>query len=550
MANILQPVSTSVQTVPISVFSDNPIVIAPEDYPNGQWSAEHAAMNRYWALWKGYTLEEKTKDKKALLYPMKLNMVAPTVVGHSSMVIGQVRDGRIVKFGISTSDGVPKNIAEETGNFMNQLWAVNNGDSIFLEMALFQQIFGGTYIKSAWTPNRKKFQLRFFGADPRAVFPVWDGDDYDRLVAVDIVHQIPKPAAQARYNVNIDHVSGNIDYATVTEHWDENEYWITIEGKVARWKDGTEMKGKNPYIDPVLGHAIIPIVYIPRVRCGSFWGDSIIPSIEGPQEEVNAAMAHLGDGLADAMHQQPWVKNRAKGKNGLHMNRNEWLDLGMTQLGTAEPEVGRLPGADITAPMVDLVTNQMIRVARQYIGMPGVAWGETDASIRSALTLAFMMKPMVDFGTHYRLNMYRGLKQMCYISAVMAYNKSRYLDNKISEGHIEAILTSHKTSLPTPLPLDRQEIVSEVAQRIATKTISRKQAIIKLDGVDGVEEQIAEIEADEKAAEEKAMKLAQQQSAINQPQPQKSGKPKTPKDTSVSAQAKGGRNKGNVGGEK
>jgi hypothetical protein len=98
----------------------------------------------------------------------------------------------------------------------------------------------------------------------------------------------------------------------------------------------------------------------------------------------------LNEGLADAMHQQPWVKGRPKGAAGFDQPRNAWIDLGMGQPGSnINPEVGRLEGADLTELMINLVADKLPELIREHTNMPNVGYGRTDASVRSALTLHY-----------------------------------------------------------------------------------------------------------------------------------------------------------------
>jgi hypothetical protein len=565
--------SANEQYVPLSVFADQPMLrLAPEDHPNMVWNELNSRYNHWWSYWKGYVLNKVAKDGKSLIYPVKLNIVRSAVILHASALLGQFTD-RIATFGVSDALGVEKSVAQETSKVLNLLWAINNGDSLLLEQALFQQIMGGFYWKIAWTPTRKKWPIRYFVTDPRACYPVWDGDDYDRLVSIEVQHQIPKPTAVARFRIPQEKLYQSAEFATVRERWDETSYEVTVDGEVAKWPDGSEMAGANPFFDEVMGVPIIPYVYCPRIRVGEFYGESLIPGLTGPQNEINNNLAHLIEGLADAMHQQPWVRNRPKGAAGFHNDRNKWLDLGMPQMGGDTPEVGRLEGADLTDPMIALVTQHLVQLAREHSNVPDVAWGRTDASVRSALTLAFMLKPVVDIGNHYRMNASRAFKQLAYYSLVIANSKQKLassingvediIGTKVSPDMTEAVLIGHKTTWPPMLPNDREQMVNEVVQRIACGTLSVETAIRRLDGPDELQEELDRIEADKQAVLEEQMAMAEQQGKMADEQADKDmersmeqaehknkldiqrdkAKPR-PKDRTNRAQASGGRAKG------
>lgn len=548
--------TTGEQYVPLSVFADVPMLkLAPEDFPNQAWSDTNAQYNQFWSYYKGFVLNQKAKDGKTLVYPVKLNIIRSAVIGHASVLLGQFTD-RIVSFGISDALGIEKSIAQETTKALNMLWSLNNGDSLLLEQALFQQIFGGFFWKVAWAPTRKRWPIRYFTADPRACFPVWDGDDYDRLVSIDVQHQIPKPTAEARFRVPISMLQTTPEFATINEHWDENEYYITVDGVPARWPDGSEMKGPNPFFDDVLGLPVIPYVYVPRMRIGEYYGESLVPGLIGPQNELNNNLAHLIEGLADAMHQQPWVRNRPKGTKDFHNDRSKWLDLGMPQMGAKEPEVGRLDGAELTEPMISLVTEELVKLAREHVNLPDIAFGRTDASVRSALTMAFMLKPVTDVGAYYRMNASRGMKQLGYVSLVIANSKQKLggsingveniLGTPIKPQMVEAILMGHKTNWPPMLPDDRAELVNEIVQRLSAGVISVETAIRRLDGSDELQEELDRIEEDTERKKQEQLEMMEKQAELA-PKPDTNGSSsskKQPSDRTNKAQAAGGRAKG------
>jgi hypothetical protein len=191
-----------------------------------------------------------------------------------------------------------------------------------------------------------------------------------------------------------------------------------------------------------------------------------------------------------------------------------------------------------------------------------VGYGRTDASVRSALTLHYMMWPAVNVGSHYRLNASGALKQVGYLTYVMALSKrglGESLNGVQSIGFaasaeaIEAILVGHKTHWPPMLPQDRSELVNEMVQRVAAQIISRETAVRRLDGADELAEEMARIEADIQAQQEQQMALAEKQGQMAKDQAaHKTGldmkrdeaKAKLkPKDQTNRAQAAGGRAK-------
>ncbi len=536
------------QSIRPELFADVPLTLGPEAYPNGIWSDVHANYNHHWSAYKGWVLNETSPDGQ-LVYPAGLNSIRPACVNHASVFLGQYAD-RILRFGVSTELGVDKEVAEQAGRAINLNWVANQADNLMLTQSLFQQILGGYFFKIDWQPVGP-WPLRYEVLDPRAVFPVWDGTDYERLICVDIIHQMTLPTAQARYRARITpEDSDPYQSVTIHEHWDENYFWVKVDGEYMKWADsGAEMNGPNPWQDPLTGRPFIPLVYTPRIRTDSFFGESLVPSLLKPQLEQNNLVAHLIDGVADAMHQQPWVAGRPSGAKGLHRRVTEWLNLGMGQFGQSHPSVGRLPGARIEQSVVDFVMKQFTSLTRELGLLPDIAYGRNEASVRSALTLAMLFWPATSVAQRYRLHASTGARWLHYKMACMALTKGvKIYDVVMTREICEAIFLGHKVTWPPMLPQDRAELMSEITNRISAKLISPETAIERLDGPDAVADEIQKIDAYRQKLMDAEVDLAKRTAeAAPTPPPFTArsraggGKPGAGKKTTTQAQAQGGR---------
>ena len=103
--------------VPLELFADNPLRLAPEDHPNGYWNETHGNYNQWWAFYKGYTLNKKANGLD--VYPVKLNLVRPAVLNRAALLLGQITD-RIVRFGVSNAYGVNEALGQEITLDLNQ----------------------------------------------------------------------------------------------------------------------------------------------------------------------------------------------------------------------------------------------------------------------------------------------------------------------------------------------------------------------------------------------------------------------------------------------
>ncbi len=75
------------------------------------------------------------------------------------------------------------------------------------------------------------------------------------------------------------------------EKWDQDKFKITINDKpICYSKNNVDMKGEGnkPW------DRIVPIVYIPQIRAGNFYGQNNIDHLKGIVKELNLRFADFG----------------------------------------------------------------------------------------------------------------------------------------------------------------------------------------------------------------------------------------------------------------
>ncbi len=530
----------SEQTVPVSLFADLPDAGLPDLFPNETWSDQRTKYDRYWYYYSGDVLKEHMGNQKdaPLRYPAGLNFAKAACHNHAALLIGQPDDQNgLLRFGLVGESNQQK---EKLLQRIASYWRVNKGDDKFLTQALNMMIFGGAFYRINIDVKRMH-PVSFTTIDPRAVFPVADTYDPDRIISVDIVTEMPVIAAMRRYHIKKPNNAG--EYVTVREHWDEDEFFVEVDGHFALWSDGTEMRGKNIYKDPITGHNIVPVVYIPRTRTNDFYGESVVEDVMSIQDEINTGASNIGDGVSESMHQQVWIRNRKNGIDGLDLDRSTIMDLGSSPLGGDPPELGRLDPVDIQPAAVDYVFDKFPKLARELIGLPDVSWGRNDGSVRSALTLHYMMYPSVNAGIKYRQHFAGGMRELLYKSAIISNVVNKVTTSagitigqqQFTERNAIDIYEGLQIFWQPMLPQDRTDLVNEITQRIATNTISVETAIAKFDGENTAKDEVERIKAEIK--EGILRKPDTQDTKFGQ-------KPDLPSDRTNKAQALGGREKG------
>jgi hypothetical protein len=137
---------------------------------------------------------------------------------------------------------------------------------------------------------------------------------------------------------------------------------------------------------------------------------------------------------------------------------------------------------------------------------PGVSWGQDEGSQRSSATLEVRFWPFLNHMRSERVMWSQGLKIV---------NKM-LLRMMVTDGLMGKEVMTMKPGIDWAeiLPRERADKVQEIIQRRSAKIISRRNALLQLSRGEDIDEEIKEIEAEEAAEREAALKQTQAQAEI------------------------------------
>jgi hypothetical protein len=497
-----------VSNVEVTDIGGTGYVFGPNAYPNTHHSERSALYHQWWLYFTGDVLkntkaEQGKKGKAPLRWPAQINLTEPTVLAHTAAFLGESSDEQILDFRVKPDEGnVAKETAKATEAAIRRIWRDSQADALLVENALLNQVLGGHIWAARFDPE-KASQCRIEIVHPAAFKPVWSPTDYHRLVEVTVAYQIDAVSAQRVFNPATK--LPEREDIMVWEKWTEDEYEVRVglgsEGEeidmqVARYSDGTEMAGDNPFINPETDRGVVPFDYVPRLRVGDFYGMSLVPTVMAAQDEINDRIADLGDGVADAIHQYLWVRNRPKGIKGLQLIPRAIMDLGSSAPNQPPPEIGAVPPPQIQAAFLEFMES-LQQFSQIQSNTPAAAFGLEESSQRSALTLAFMMWPLTSTVRMYRVFAAAGLRsflQKCLIVSLAKEAKAFTVSPEML-----AACPFLTVNWPPMIPREREQLVNEMVLRVQTGIASHRHAVTAFGDVPDVDEELAEIEKDREA---------------------------------------------------
>lgn len=481
-----------------AVINDMPI-----GFPMTRWQRQIARYQRYWELMTGeiYTEEERNRrdaehNEPVLRWPLQINHFLSIVQKHNDAMFGEVADvpGPMVPIRAyprsqgSNDDDIPeaeKKIAKKIERFVNDVWNENSGRALQQEAGLICNGIGGVVLKAAYAPDDEdlEFKLRITMVLPDFFMPIADSENPDNLLEAWIAWRIPAKEAELKYGVT---ARGEMTY--YVEHWTKDKISITIGQEPIKhtFKDGTTVVYdgvKNPF-------GIIPMVYIPIERIGSYYGVSRLEGLEGLSKEINSRFADLGDIVRNNTDQRLWGRNITQART-----RDIGAFAAVTDVGTAsgperQPELNVINPPQITPKLIELPEELRQQLSRTS-NVPPVADGEDEGSQRSALTLAFRMWPLTSRAKAARTNWTNGLIRFAKILIRMA---SVIHVGDVTEEMLGFIRLGCDWS--PQIPRDREQVLNEVILLVQVGALSPVTALGMLDIVDDPQAELLKVRED------------------------------------------------------
>lgn len=493
-----------------------------EHQPELQWY-----MDRYreWRdLYDGQALEETvsiSKDpdnsEKSYRWPVRFNLVSAYCQLHAGMLWGRGRTGhesndlfhiRVnheIPYGATKS---PTKLAKDIEDLLNHFWA--SQVHVLRSNSVIQQWAGGCVVKASWNPTSRHsvFGVTLETIQPEHFFPIWNPLSFEELYAVKIKFTVSKAVAIARYNVTERELAdfGNQDQIPVEEYWDAGNFHIVLgkkdsedKGVVAKRADGQPLAGPNPWIHPVTKVGIIPIHYIPRVRAGSFMGESLAYRLGGLQAELNKTLADYGDALNRGAHPSFGISDYAgpgaKDSN-IAIPRHGALNLGKTRVGGTAPKVHNFPSPSVP-PQTGEFVERLLSLSEAVAGLTPAARG-VSMGRESGLALALQMLPTINLVDWERAHLSHAIAGGGGINdtvLTILFHKQE-LDDMPSLGDSSTIfLMPQAVDFRPVVPRDKLEIIDEVTRLATAEVVSPLNLLKRLGDIEDPDEELEDLKA-------------------------------------------------------
>ena len=418
------------------------------------WDAEIAKMQRLWYYYSGEALNEQIGVEVSqgtevpLLFPVGLNLVKMLCIAQADTIFGEW-DDMPIKFGLRQDEEIEE-FDKQASDILNAILDKSSAETMLWELVLDREIFGGAAIK-IHTDLTEYPHIKWSRIPREAFFPIWNPNDPDDLLEVFVKIAITADQARILYNYNTEK-----DIIYRVEHWTKSIYENFLDGKRIN-----DLSGINPW-------GVVPFVYFPRIRTGSWFGDSMTEDLIPVQDELNMRIADIGDAINYNAHPTRWGINLPRDFNADNypLGPNSMWNLGRTIGSSPPPQVGMLEAKAAVQPAVFTHLEFVYDWSRFSSFMPPVVFGEDGGSQRSGDTLEIRMWPLLRASRRSRAYLGTGFKRAAKISAKILLQKAfstmpvRPLE-RIQDGRIVP-------KFYAILPRDQQKAVDEVVKLSST----------------------------------------------------------------------------------
>lgn len=516
-----------------------------KDFPLQIYQDQLSVYNDAESWYTGTALEDVAGLKKSSsvdLVPLRINPIRRACQKHAYMLFGET-DGMPLQVLTKPTprDDAEKAACELSEKVLLDVWGENDGRALLMENAILSQIYGGCIFKASYVPweayeygGALEYPVRIEVVNPKDAVLIPSAGNLYSIAEAWIVKQIR--AIEAReygYPANDDDI-----YYWWIEHWQKGQYTIQINEKTAvkvvNGGSNIPLGGTNPF-------GVVPVVYIPHVRDGRFYGGNAIDDLRGLTIEQNLRIADYGDAVNDDAH--PLIVMHDVNGTPRFVTINEWLEvlnLNTTSMLTGNeqpPKMFEVRKAHSSPAMKDL-TEILLKEFRRASYIPAVADGEDEGSQRSAMTLAVRFWPLLS---------HAGIERDFFGPGFLAFQRIilRVLASKklagITEKHTRLRM---KIQWAPQLPQDRPADVQEWNLRKTSEIASIRHLIGLAGDVEDIEAEREEILKDVTDIETIKAKIAKEfapEPVFGQPFGNQS-KPAPKKPSTTAAEPAGGSN--------
>lgn len=474
-----------------------------EDFPLQDYNELKQAYLEAERWFTGQKLEATNQDNDEL-YPLKVNPIIGTCLKHAYMLFGEPQDdGRPMVYPkLSTQDESQKELVGQAEYALNKVWSQSGGRALLIEGGVLSQIYGGAIIKINWDGRVQDPNNPYAGATlenipaPNFYGIPYPGQPY-RMREAWIIKKVSRSQAKGLgYPVN----QNTTEKYWMVEHWTENRYTQKINGDYLVLETS---KGKRP-LAGANQFGAVPIVYIPHLRVGTFFGINTFDHLLGLIKEINLRYADYGDAVNDDSHSNIAMRNVTGTPELKPIGGGiQVIDLGSSRDITGnekEPDLFEVSETAKASTAMESLTEVLYDQYRRDAAHPAVADGEDEGSQRSGLTIAMRFWPMTSHVGTERYFWTPGLNRINKLILKILAEKRK---GEITKEHLKLDI---KQKWAPMLPRDREAQVQEWVNRASANIGSLDTLLEQTGDIEDIEEEkekildwlkrVAEIEAE------------------------------------------------------
>lgn len=464
-----------------------------DDFPFSEWSTMQEYYKTFDDWYEGLPLEEKITDSDGNSvdkYPVRINPIPNTCEKHAAVLLGNTLES-IRNSGLPVDFLADAGTAEEVSSkvrdvIVNSFKKTGSG-ALFVQNAIISQFMGGCVFRVKWNAEDEDNHVTVESVLPEEFFGIPKGGNMWELSCAWFVRKID--IVQARKMGYEGFFYDNEFY--YVDYWDEDKH-------ITRINDKEIVNEENPF-------GVVPFVYIPHLRVKNFIGRSIVnKSVQGIIREWNLRFADVGDAVSDDSHSLLVLRGvRGNIKPVTLPDGRKAIDLGSAMgfggSSDTQPELESVKSQVTSQPMINFNTLLENRY-REEVKHPAIADGKDEGSQRSAATLVARMWPLISHIELERINWTTGLNVLAKMILTFCSKKNVYGITK------EEAKMDFTIKWSSPLPKDREALISELVMRKKNGMTSLPHILALLGDIDDIEREVQLI-SDEKDAEvERAMK--------------------------------------------
>lgn len=399
----------------------------------------------------------KDTESKELKYPIGINLAREFADIIAGYVWGQYATS-VVNVEIERRPQESGEVAAEEEKrcmdmerVLRQVWEDNENDAAADQAAVDQAVYGGVVVKTTY--DNRTDRIRDEWLAPDLYMPRWNPMDRNELLEVYIMFMVQRQDAIDIFGIDPARASHFDDEVLYWERWSKTEYEISIG----------DVPVRDTTVNPM---GFIPHIYIPRYRSSAdnfgYFGVSAIGDIIYLQDEINARLADIGDGINYASHPIRVLVNYGGNADTLPVGPDATWSLGSSWTGK-DPEAYVLDQENGYPEAMKFV-ERLIQLAREETHLPPIAFGEDEGSQRSGTTLMIRFLPLTQQIQRTRLNWASGLRQRARRVLQIATQYEQKYKPRFSAGDLEGRMLDVRFA--PILPKDISDIVNEWSLRI------------------------------------------------------------------------------------